>query len=47
MTKDLEFPENFLWGAAQSAYQTEGHNYNNVCFKFEQTQGNIKNNDVC
>lgn len=47
MTKDLEFPENFLWGAAQSAYQTEGHNYNNDWYKFEQTQGNIKNNDIC
>jgi beta-glucosidase len=47
MSKDLEFPQNFHWGAAQSAYQTEGHNFNNDWFVFEQEKGRIRNNDVC
>ena len=47
MTKDYNFPEGFLWGGAHSAYQTEGKNYNNDWFKFEQIPGNIKNGDKC
>lgn len=33
----LDFPENFLWGAATSAHQVEGNNTNNDWWEFEQT----------
>ena len=47
MTKEYLFPEGFLWGGAQSAYQTEGNNNNNDWYEFEQIPGNIMNNDKC
>ncbi|MHA1200220.1 MAG: glycoside hydrolase family 1 protein [Candidatus Heimdallarchaeaceae archaeon] len=47
MTKDYIFPDGFLWGGAHSAYQTEGNNFNNDWYEFEQVKGNIKNGDKC
>jgi len=47
MTKEYVFPEGFLWGGAQSAYQTEGNNFNNDWYEFEQIPGNIKNGEKC
>jgi beta-glucosidase len=41
----LEFPEDFLWGAATASYQVEGGNYNSNWWRFEQEDGNIRNND--
>ncbi len=41
MSEKLVFPEGFLWGSAQSAYQVEGTNYNNDWFEFEQIPGVI------
>ncbi|MFQ5952734.1 MAG: family 1 glycosylhydrolase, partial [Candidatus Omnitrophota bacterium] len=35
------FPENFLWGAATSAHQVEGDNFNNNWWEWEQS-GHIK-----
>ena len=32
MSEKLVFPEDFLWGSAQSAYQVEGNNYNNEIY---------------
>lgn len=34
----LEFPKNFLWGAATSSHQVEGDNVNNDWWAFEQTR---------
>lgn len=33
---DRKFPENFLWGAAISSYQTEGNNFNSDWWEWEQ-----------
>ena len=35
----LEFPRNFLWGAATSAYQVEGNNKNSDWWEWEQRIG--------
>lgn len=40
----LEFPDDFLWGAATASYQIEGGNYNSNWWKFEK-EGRIQNND--
>ena len=32
----LRFPDGFLWGAATSAHQTEGHNHNSDWWQSEQ-----------
>ncbi len=33
--KNLKFPENFIWGTAISAYQTEGNNKNTDWWAWE------------
>ncbi len=33
----LPFPDDFLWGAATSAHQVEGNNFNNQWWEWEQT----------
>lgn len=39
------FPDKFLWGSASAAHQVEGNNKHNQWWEFEQTKGNIENND--
>ena len=46
----MKFPKEFVWGAASSAYQIEGHSTEKgggVCIwdTFCQTPGNIYNDD--
>ena len=41
----LTFPDNFFWGSASAAHQVEGNNNKNQWWEFEQTEGNIENND--
>jgi beta-glucosidase len=42
----LHFPAGFLWGAATSAHQVEGHNTNNNWSTWEQTPGHIYQNQM-
>lgn len=37
-----EFPQNFLWGAATSAHQVEGGNYNNDWWVWEQSHPQLE-----
>jgi beta-glucosidase len=39
------FPRGFLWGAATASHQVEGGNTNNNWYRWEQTEGKIKNGD--
>jgi len=41
----LQFPENFLWGAATSSHQVEGGNKLNDWWEFE-SQGKVANHDI-
>ncbi len=43
----VEFPKDFLWGAATSAYQVEGNNTSNQWHRFEQEEGRIEGGDRC
>ena len=38
---EFAFPDGFLWGAATSAHQVEGHNVNNDWWAWEQA-GRVK-----
>lgn len=42
----LDFPKDFLWGAATSAHQVEGNNKNNDWWEYEQTLPNNKRSDL-
>ncbi len=42
MSHEIKFPADFLWGTAQSAYQTEGMNDNCDWWEFEKKPGNIR-----
>ncbi|MFH1407675.1 MAG: glycoside hydrolase family 1 protein [Patescibacteria group bacterium] len=42
MFKTLAFPDNFLWGSAVSAHQTEGNNTNSDWWEWEQKGGGSK-----
>ena len=35
----IKFPQNFLWGAATSAYQVEGDNVNSDWWQWEKDTG--------
>jgi len=35
----IQFPKDFLWGAATSAYQVEGNNYNSDWWEWEKSAG--------
>ncbi|MBN1218186.1 MAG: glycoside hydrolase family 1 protein [Anaerolineae bacterium] len=43
-TRQLEFPKNFLWGAATAAHQNEGNNSNNDFWAWEQISGHVADN---
>ncbi|MCG3216509.1 MAG: glycoside hydrolase family 1 protein [Candidatus Heimdallarchaeota archaeon] len=47
MSREIVFPEDFLWGSAVSSYQTEGMNSNCDWWEFEQVPGNIKSGERC
>jgi beta-glucosidase len=44
-TKNLDFPDGFLWGTATASHQIEGGNKNNQWWLWEQQAGKIKNGD--
>ncbi len=41
----IHFPAGFLWGTATASHQVEGGNTNNNWYRWEMTDGNIKNGD--
>jgi beta-glucosidase len=40
--QDLEFPKDFVWGAATSAHQVEGGNSHSDWWQFEQVPGKVR-----
>ena len=42
-----QFPSNFLWGAATSAYQVEGNNANSDWWPWEKQTGHQNSGDAC
>lgn len=43
----MQFPKDFLWGAATSAYQVEGDNTNSDWWQWEQDTGKIRSGSAC
>jgi beta-glucosidase len=43
----IKFPQNFLWGAATSAYQVEGNNVNSDWWQWEKKTGKEKSGPAC
>ncbi|MBF0489691.1 MAG: glycoside hydrolase family 1 protein [Candidatus Omnitrophica bacterium] len=43
----IQFPKNFLWGAATSAYQVEGNNFNSDWWPWEKAIGKQPSGDAC
>ena len=43
----LKFPDNFLWGAATSAYQVEGDNTNSDWWEWEKSTGHQSSGEAC
>ncbi len=43
----IKFPQNFLWGAATSAYQVEGDNVNSDWWQWEKKPGKVKCGSAC
>lgn len=43
----IKFPQNFLWGAATSAYQVEGDNVNSDWWQWEKEKGKGNSGSAC
>jgi beta-glucosidase len=43
----LKFPDNFLWGAATSAYQVEGNNTNSDWWEWEKLNRRVSSGSAC
>lgn len=43
----ITFPQNFLWGAATSAYQVEGNNVNSDWWQWEKKAGKVRSGLAC
>ena len=43
----IKFPQNFLWGAATSAYQVEGDNVNSDWWQWEKDAGRANSGPAC
>jgi len=43
----IKFPQNFLWGAATSAYQVEGDNANSDWWQWEKATGRENSGNAC
>ncbi len=43
----IQFPKNFIWGAATAAYQVEGQNANSDWWHWEKRAGKENSGDAC